>query len=194
MRIRRLVCFLLGVWVGISLILALNAYLTFSAIDEVMRTKPGLWGASVFGPDHFRVMLRYTAGVGIANMFDTWELIQIGIGLTAAALLFLESSTRMLSSIPSAMTLLVVFLHVRITPDLAWLHRLYAFQTWTGGMISRNQFWRLHAIYELVDLVKCLFGIVLVLFLFIGQTARHVRRRRHHSEEPLPEAPHVASR
>ncbi len=53
MRIRRLVCFLLGVWVGISLILALNAYLTFSAIDEVMRTKPGLWGASVFWPGPF---------------------------------------------------------------------------------------------------------------------------------------------
>ena len=187
---------MLGAWIGTSLILALNVYLNFSAIDEMMKNQAGHWGSINIGPEHFRAIVIYLAGIENVKTYDTWEQIQIAIGLVVTALLFLEMTTRKLSAVPGVMTFLVLFLHFRVTPDLAWLHGLFAFKEWYEPSIPRNQFWRMHAVYESIDLIKCVMGVVVVGFVLSGQTTRHVRRRRHHrTDEPLAETDRrVASR
>jgi hypothetical protein len=188
----------MGAWIGGSALLIWGVYQNFNALDEILKNPPDRVqkDAAILGSERVRELLRYTVGIENADAFSTWEEIQIGIGLLAAVLLFLESSTRVLSSIPLAMTLLVLFLHFKISPDLAWLHRQFAFTPWMAESRQRDQFWKLHAIYEGIEFVKCLFGIVLTQILFLGPNTRYRRkRRRRAAAETAPEKdPKVESR
>jgi hypothetical protein len=185
MRIRRVVCFLLGAWIGTSIVLALNVYWTFNSMEEMLKSPPGQWSSGFLNAERFRISLWYAAGLETANTYEMWEDIQIPLGLLAAALLFLESSTRKLAAVPLLMTGLVIVLHVRINPEVAWLHRLFAGTPWWRPSIQRDQFWRLHAVYELVEAVKCVMGIGLTIVLLLSQTSKHVRRKRHHSDDDI---------
>ncbi len=154
MGFRRIVAFLMGAWIGGSALLIFGVYQNFNAIDEILKNPPDAVQKDVdmLGAERVRVLLRYSAGIENVDTFSTWEEVQIGIGLLATVLLFLEKSTRVLATLPLAMTLLVLFLHFRISPDIAWSHRLFAFAPWAAESHGRDEFWRLHAIYEGVEL------------------------------------------
>ena len=198
MGFRRIVAFLMGAWIGGSALLIFGVYQNFNAIDEILKNPPDAVQKDVdmLGAERVRVLLRYSAGIENVDTFSTWEEVQIGIGLLATVLLFLEKSTRVLATLPLAMTLLVLFLHFRISPDIAWSHRLFAFAPWAAESHGRDEFWRLHAIYEGVDFVKCLFGIVLTQILFLGPNTRYRRKKRRRvAIETAPETgPKVESR
>ncbi len=189
MGYRRIVAFLMGAWIGGSALIILLVYQNFNVMDEIMSNPPDQVqkDSEILGRENVRVLLRYTTGIENVESFETWEEIQIVIGLLATVLLFLETSTRVLSTMPLAMTLLVLFLHFRISPDLAWFHRLFAFVPWLAESHARDQFWRLHGIYELIEFVKCILGIVLTQILFLGPNTKYRRKRRRRSVEPLPE-------
>jgi hypothetical protein len=134
------------------------------------------------------MLLRYTAGREHTGAFETWEDIQFGIGLLLAAMLFLEASTRMLSPVPLGMILIVAFMHFKITPELGWLHHMYAFLPSTAESQTRGQFWRLHAVYGTLDALKDVLGLGLVIFLCSQQSTRQVRRsRRRNAVDRLEE-------
>jgi len=198
MGFRRIVAFLMGAWVGGSALLIWGVYQNFNAIDEIFKNPPDQVQKDtvILGPERVRELLRYSVGIENGDIFYTWEEIQIGIGLLAAILLFLESSTRVLSTVPLAMTLLVLFLHLRISPDLSLSYRLFAFTPWTAESHQRDQFWKLHAIYEGIEFVKCLFGIVLTQILFLGPNTRYRRKKRRRAavETVLETNPNVASK
>lgn len=196
MRNRRIVCFLMGTWIGVSAMLAINVYRNFDAVEAVLSSppEPATKIFKTLGPDNARRLLRYTAGAENADTFEVWEDGQMALGLFIALILFLGSSTRVMSPIPIVMVLLVVFLHVKITPELAWLGRSLEFMTPSDPVMSQAQFWRLHRIYEILETVKCLLGMGLTAFL-VTQNKAKVVRRRHHHEEPLTDFNrHAASR
>ena len=168
--------------------LAINVYRNFDAVDTVLSSPPEQANKILrtLGPDHARRLLRYTAGVENADTFETWEDVQLVLGLLIAVVLFLGSSTRAMSPVPVVMVLLVVFLHFKITPELAWLGRSLEFMSPSDPSVSQAQFWRLHRIYEILETVKCVLGLGLTGFLVTQNKARVVRRRQHH-EEPLAE-------
>lgn len=197
MRYRRIVCFLLGAWIGVSAMLALDAYRRFEAVDAVLKSPPeqAVKILKILGPDNARRLLRYTAGVQNSGTFETWETIQLALGVLITLVLFLGSSTRMLSVAPLLMTLLVAFLHFKITPELIWLGRSLEFSAGPDEALPREQFWRLHYIYAILETVKCIIGFGAAVFLFAQGGTKVVRRRRHHEGEPLAEFNrHAASR
>src|ERR1700681_2708404 len=100
MRYRRIICFLLGIWVGVSAMLALASYQNFNTVETVLKDPPEQ-ASRIFktlGPSDARMLLRYTAGREHTGTFEIWEEIQFAIGLLLMAMLFLEASTRMLSA------------------------------------------------------------------------------------------------
>jgi hypothetical protein len=184
MRHHRIIFFLLGIWIGVSAMLALTAYLDFDTIDAILKSPPEL-GHKAFsqaGPDNTRAMLRYAAGVQIVSRFTAWEYVQLALGLLITAMLFAEGSTRKLAAVPFTMTLLVAFQHFNITPELTWLGRGIEFMAPASASL-RVQFWKLHNVYGIVEIVRGLLGLGLAVFLYVRQGGRHVRRRRHLSEE-----------
>src|ERR1051326_6643144 len=96
MRYRRFVCFLLGIWIGVSAMLALAVYQNFNTVDDILRTPPQQASTilKALGTDDARKLLRYTAGMENVNTFETWEDFQFALGLLVSAILFLESPTR----------------------------------------------------------------------------------------------------
>lgn len=171
----------MGIWIGVSAMLAFNVYRNFDVVETVLNSPPEQAGRilKVLGPDNGRMLLRYTAGVENSSTFEVWEDIQLALGLLIVVVMFLSSSTRILSVVPLVMTLLVVFLHVKITPDLAWLGRSLEYTPLVES-IPREQFWKLHRIYGILETVKCLLGLGLTVFLVMQSSAKVVRRRHRH--------------
>jgi len=169
--------------------LACEVYRNFDAVDAVLKSPPEQAERilRVLGPDNARMLLRYTVGVENSNTYEAWEDIQFVLGIVIVGVMFLSSSTRTLSVVPLVMTLLVVFLHAKITTDLAWLGRSLEFTPPAAGFVTRDQFWRLHRIYEILEVVKCILGLGLMVFL-VMQSSTKVVRRRHRHEPAAAEA------
>lgn len=180
MRSRRIICFLLGIWVGVSALLTLASYQSFNTVETVLKEPPDQ-ASRIFktlGPSDALMLLRYTAGREHIGTFETWEDIQFAIGLLLMAMLFLEGATRMLSPVPLGMILIVTFMHFKITPELGWLNHIYAFGSTTAESQTRAQFWRLHAVYGTLDVLKDVLGLGLVIFLSSQHSTKQVRRSR----------------
>lgn len=188
MRYRRVVCFLLGVWLGVSAMLAYGVYRNFDAVESMLKSPPDHVNriSQMVGQDNIRMLLRYAAGVENADTFETWENIQFGLGLLVAVVLFLSSTTRALAVVPLIMLLLLVFLHFKITPELAWLGRTLEFLPLADGAVTREHFWNVHRIYGILEIVKCVMGLGLLVFL-VQQGSTKVVRRRHRAEGSTPE-------
>jgi hypothetical protein len=184
MRHHRIIFFLLGIWIGVSTMLAFTVYLDFATVDAILKSPPeqGHKAYSQSGPDNTRAMLRYAAGVQIVNRFTAWEYVQFALGLLLTVMLLVEGSTRKLAVVSFTMTLLVAFQHFWITPELAWLGRGIEFLTPANAYL-RVQFWKLHHVYGVVEIVRGLLGLGLAVFLYVRQGSRRVRVRRHLSEE-----------
>jgi hypothetical protein len=187
MRYRRIVFFLLGTWIGVSAMLAFAVYLDFVTVDAILKAPPEL-GHKLFsqtGPDTTRALLRYAASAENVSRFTAWEYAQFALGIWIAATLFVGASTRIVAVVPLTMTLLVAFLHFQITPELAWLSRAVEFIPWTHDALARGQFWKLHKVYEVVEIVKVTLGLGLAAFLYVRMDYRRSRRRRQANEEEM---------
>lgn len=192
MRYRRIVCFLLGIWAGVSAILALAAYENFNTVETILKSPPeqGSRILKTLGTDDARMLLRYTAGQENARVYEIWEEIQFGIGILATAMLFLEASTRKLALLPLGMVLIIAFQHFKVSPELGWFHHVFAFLPSTAESMTRGQFQRLHAVYGTLEILKTALGLGLVAVLTSQQSTRSIRRSRRRNltdrlEEPV---------
>jgi hypothetical protein len=172
----------MGIWIGVSAMLALNVYRNFDAVETVLNTPPEQAERvfKILEHENARMLLRYTAGVENANTFETWEQIQFALGLLVIVVMFMSTSTRVFSAVPLVMLLLVLFMHFKVGPELAWVGRSLEFTPATANPAAREQFWRLHRIYGILETVKCLLGLGLTVFLVMQSSAKVVRRRHRH--------------
>lgn len=189
MRYRRLICFLFGAWIGVSLMLGFQVYENFDAVARVLRTPPDPLKQTfkIVTPDKARALLRYTAGVQTASAYDSWENIQFALGFVITGILLLEKSTRALCVATVAMIVIVAFEHLKLSPDIAWLGSTVEFVPWLAESHSRDQFWNLHRMYMILDGAKCVIGIGAATMLFLQQSGRHGRRRTQ-PREAYPDA------
>ena len=176
----------MGVWLGVSAMLAFNVFRNFEAVDSVLKSPPEQAEKilKTLGPENARMLLRYSAGVENGNTFEVWEDIQLALGVLLAMVLFLSSSTRLLAIVPLLMMALVLFLHVKITPELEWLGRSLEFKP-LEEVLPADHFWTLHRIYAILDTVKCLLGAGLTVLLVMQSSTKVVRRRHHHAVEQV---------
>jgi len=170
--------------------LAVQVYENFDAVAGVLKAPPDRFKEMirVLTPDKARSLLRYTAGLQNTYTYETWEDIQIVLGLVISATLVLERQTRLLSIATISMTIVVVFEHFKLSPDLAWLGSTIEFVPWTSESQTRDQFWNLHRLYLILDATKMLVGMVVTGVLVFQQSGRRVRYKKlHHDplEDPL---------
>jgi len=166
--------------------LAVQVYESFDAVDAVIKTPPDRVKEMirVLTPDKTRALLRYTAGLQNVYTYETWEDIQIVLGLLISATLALEKQTRLLSVATLSMVIVVVFEHFKLSPDMAWLGGIIEFVPWTAESSMRDQFWNLHRMYMVLDATKLLVGLVVATVLVMQQSGRRVRYKKSH-HDPL---------
>jgi hypothetical protein len=180
MHYSRISAFLLGAILTGGLFMAFVATGNFQTVSEILKTPPPPADKmiKVLGDENARLLLRYLAGEENRLFFETWETAQLVLGLLLTALLFLGGNKRLLAGLAGAIMILTVFQHFKITPELVWQGRAIDFVPATGDPAARQQFFKLHAAYGVIEVVKLLLIIGIGIGLF-------PRRRRSHQRVEL---------
>jgi hypothetical protein len=173
MHYSRISAFLLGGLLIGSLFMGFVATGNFQTVSEILKSPPPQAEKiiKILGDENARLLLRYQAGEENRLFFQTWETAQLALGLLLAVLLFLMGNRRLLAGFAGAMLILTVFQHFKITPELVWQGRSIDFVPVAGDPAARQQFFRLHAAYGVIEVVK----LLLLIVIGIGLLPRHRR-------------------
>jgi hypothetical protein len=179
MHYSRISAFLLGGLLVGSLFMAFVATGNFQTASEILKSPPPQVQKMIIrlGDENARLLLRYQAGEENRLFFESWETAQLVLGVSLAGLLILWDKRRLLAGFAGAMVILTVFQHFKITPELIWQGRSIDFVPVTADPTARQQFFRLHAAYGVIEVVK------LLLMIAIGAGLFRRRRRAHQRVE-----------
>jgi hypothetical protein len=173
MHRHRMAAFLAGCLILGSLFMIFVATQNFGTVDRVLAAPPQE-AAQMFqtlGPENARLLLRYLAGEENRLFFTSWELAQIGLGALLTAILLLWMKSRVLTGMAGAMLIIALFQHFRVTPEMIALGRLVDFGGGSGSA-AYSQFWRLHGLYGVLEVVKLLLLVVVAGILLFGRRAK----------------------
>jgi hypothetical protein len=178
MHHHRIAAFLSGCLILGSLFMIFVAIENFQTVDRVLASPPRE-AAQMFqtlGPDNSRLLLRYLAGEENRLFFVTWELAEIGLGIALTAILLFAIRSGLLAGLTGGMVIMALFQHFRVTPEMISAGRLIDFGAGAGSA-AYNQFWRLHGLYGVLEVMKLVLVIVVAAILLFG--------RRPKTSEPL---------
>jgi hypothetical protein len=169
----RIAAFLAGCSILGSLFMIFVATQNFATVDRVLAAPPqeATQMFQTLGPENARLLLRYLAGEENRLFFTSWEWAQIGLGALLTAVLLLVIKDLLLAGMSGAMLILALFQRFRVTPEMIALGRLIDFGGGTGSA-AYNQFWRLHGLYGVLEVVKLLLLIVVAGILLFGRRAK----------------------
>jgi hypothetical protein len=158
---RRAILFLLGIWIGGSLLVSFATYANFSNIDDVLQT-PGSVRASVelnkLGRDDARLLLRRYVGEDNADVIFNWERISAAIGVSLFfLLLFADQPHKVTLGGVLLMTAIVLGQHF-ITPEIADLAR--KMDDLPADDPMHATFGALHGTYASLEILKVLTGLI----------------------------------
>ena len=179
MHYSRVAAFILGAWIAGSLFMAFAASQNFRRADDAWTAPPPQAANMIerLGRENSRLLLRHLAGEENRFYFNGWEDVQFGLGILLTGILYLAAKNRVLAICSAAMLVLVAFAHFILTPELIWLGRSIEFLPPGAPSPQRDQFWKLHAMYGVMEAAKLLLGIVIASVLFT------VRRRVRYSDK-----------
>jgi len=186
MHTRRLAAFLLGIWLGCSvLVIWFQFYNPRFAANLLVTPSDSAVAVTKKLPDtELRLMLRYAAEEQNRRYAFLWEEAEIVLALAVGGCLFLGTQKRIFPLIlAGVMLLIVVFQHVGVTPELAYRGRLADFPPGNNitGILLRV--YALEQVYAWVEGAKLFVGIVLASYLFVFR-ARRSRKQLHAIDNP----------
>jgi hypothetical protein len=170
MHYHRIAAFLSGCLILGSLFMIFVATQNFHTVDRVLASPPPE-AAQMFqtlGPDNSRLLLRYMAGEDNRMFFVTWELALIVLGVALTAILLFVLRSGLLAGMAGGMVIIALFQHFRVTPEMITLGRMIDFGAGAGSA-AYSQFWRLHGLYGVLEVVKLALVIVVAGFLLLGR-------------------------
>jgi hypothetical protein len=174
MRFRRLICFVLGLWLGGGLLMAWLASSGFRQADRLL-ANPGPAASNqirTLGYSSARALLRYQVAEQNRLAFATWETVQLAGGtLFFLYLLFGTTARKFGLGIVLAMILIVALQRFLLTPDLSAMERAIEISPEVVGR-PRDAFWMIHSAYFSLEALK--WGLALIL---AGKTVVLGRRR-----------------
>jgi hypothetical protein len=145
----------------------------FGTVDRVLAAPPheAIQIFQTLGPENARLLLRYLAGEENRLFFLSWELAQIALGALVTAILLLAVKSRLLAGMTGVMLIVALFQHFRVTPEMIALGRLVDFGGGAGSA-AYSQFWMLHGLYGVLEVVKLVLLIVAAAILLFGRRAK----------------------
>lgn len=172
MHFRRLICFLLGIWLGGSFFMTMVAIQNFRSVERLL-LRPAPRAAEQIrsmGYAEARAFLRYHASEQNRWFFRTWELAQLVIGgAVFAIVLFGSQETKATLLLCLLMLMAVAVERLVLTPEIVALGRVIDFVPPQESSPERGRFWLFHSTYSAVELAKWLLGFVLAGKLILGR-------------------------
>jgi hypothetical protein len=172
MHYRRIVCFLLGVWLGGGILMAWYGARSFSTVETIMSQSNPAFVAQTkaLGSDATRLMLRYAVAEQNGWMFKNWETMQVGLGvLFFCYLLFGTLEGKFSLGVMLAMLALTMVQRLWISPELGMSGRTMAYIPGDLAAQERARFWLLHNAYLSLEALKCGLGLVLGAIVMSGR-------------------------
>lgn len=169
-RTRRAVTFLLGLWCGGMLLMALLAPASFRTVDPVMRLAPPPVEAVIqeTTPETAREALRYQVGEVNRTLFAIWGWMQTAAAVAVLLLLvFLSNANRATVAVAGLMALLAALMNFVLTPRIAALTRTPALASGDAA----GSFALLHTSFAVFQLAVVVLIGVLFFLLFRGGRA-----------------------
>ena len=175
MPIRRLLCFLLGMWLAGGFFMAYVATQNFRGVDRLL-AQPNPAAAveiKTLGAVAARGLLRYQVSEQNRSYFQTWETAQLAGGLLFLFLILFAANEGKLSlALAVAMVAIVALQHFLLTPQIVSLGREIDFLPANVASPARNRFWVLHGAYTGMELLKWILGLTLAAKLCFWRRSR----------------------
>ena len=164
MHYRRIVCFLLGIWLGGGILMAWYGARSFGTVETIMnQSNPAfVLQTKSLGPAVTRLVLRNAVAEQNRWLFRTWENMQICLAaLFFCYLLFGTLEGKGSLAVMLVMLALTVFQRVLISPELGLTGRTMEYVPADLAAQERAKFWLLHNAYLAVEALKFGFGLIL---------------------------------
>jgi hypothetical protein len=164
MRFRRMICFVLGLWLGGGLLMVWLASSGFRQVDRLLaRPSPSVAiQIRTLGYRQARDLLRYQVAEQNRSYFETWEMAQlVGGTVFFFYLLFGTAERKFGLSVVLAMVLIVAAQRFLLTPQLVAMERNLELLPPEASGSPRNAFWVMHSAYFGLEVFK--WGMALVL-------------------------------
>jgi hypothetical protein len=172
MHSRRLACFFVGLWLGGSLLMVWMAGDSFRSVDRMLLLPDPAAAVQIkaLGPGGARTLFRYQVSEQNRAAFETWERIQIALGLAFFLYLLLATKEGKFPMILVLLMLAVVTVQrFVLTPELIGLGRNLDFAPATAALAERAKFRVAHIGYTGFEIAKWLIGLVLAAKMAFGR-------------------------
>jgi hypothetical protein len=173
MHYRRIVCFLLGVWLGGGILMAWYGARSFHTVETIMTdSNPGfVMQTKTLGPAVTRMVLRYAVAEQNRWLFRNWENLQICMAiLFFCYLLFGTMEGKFSLGVMLAMLAVTLLQRLVISPELGLSARTIEYIPSDLAAQERARFWLLHNAYLAMEALK--FGLGLILGIIVMSRKR----------------------
>ena len=169
----RIAAFLLGCWILGSLFMMFVATQNFATVDRVLTSAPPDAEQMIqsLGTGPARDLLRYLAGEENQLFFSSWETAELLLGAALAGILFFGVHNKLLGGLAAGLLLLTALQHFQVTPEMIAMSRAINVQSAPPG-----QFWKLHALYGGIEVLKLLIAVAIAAIL-LPEWRAHTRSR-----------------
>jgi hypothetical protein len=180
MHTRRVVTFLLGIWMGCSLLLGFLTLENFRSPNLVLSSPPPPAAKMIekLGQEESRQLLRHLAMEQSRSYLAIGEDAEIVIGVLLVLLLVMSSQTRVFPiAMAGAMMILVLVQHFGILPEIVYQGREADFPPGSGNFETQARVWTLGQMYVGAEAAKLLICGVLASYLFVFYAPNRNRKR-----------------
>jgi hypothetical protein len=161
---RRFACFLLGLWLGGGLFMDMVVTQNFRSVDRLL-AKPAPAAAQLLGklgPGAPRVLLRHQVSEQNRWYFETWGLIETGLGAALLLILLFGSTEKNFSLLLALLMLLIAIVQrFALTPWMVFLGRIIDWIPIDQPSAERSRFWMLHNAFVGLELLNWALGLLL---------------------------------
>ena len=185
MHATRIATFLLGAWIAGCLLIAGFAFENVSLTDRLLANPLPQADEAIktAGPTQARLLLHHFAAEEYRMYISDWGLLQIGLALITAAVVYFAADRRLLPAIMCGLMLvLVLFQYFAIGPELAYRGRESDFPPASLAVGAATRRRAMMEVYGGAEVVKLLIGGILVSYIFSFKSRRRVRAIDEHME------------
>jgi hypothetical protein len=179
MHSTRIAAFLLGAWLCGGLFMGFVATQNFATVDRVLTAPPESASPMIrsLGHDQARQLLRYLAGEENRLFFGDWELAQLVLCLALICVLFSGVGRPLLTGLAAILLLLTGYQHFMVTARMLSLGRAIDFVSPAAQSPSRDSFFKLHALYGGIEVVKLALVLIVSGFLLARRRRERLQSR-----------------
>jgi hypothetical protein len=178
MKVAPLLHFLLGIWLGGSLVLGAVVAFNFSGFDDLFARNPKLQAHAGFAADDLNAKKTSLLWVHSAELnrvlFEAWNRAQLVLGVLAVLIAVWGKVGRWPLVLLVAATMLVGLVHLILEPRIVELGRQLDFLPRNPPPPMLESFQRYHGIYFSVEILR--FGLLVIATLLLLVAAMRSER------------------